>query len=74
MKTCPICRSVAFDDAVTCFGCLHRFSEEDEGTASRVAVPGVVTDGPPSFLIRIKPERERSGLTSWTCSVDLVPA
>lgn len=27
MKTCPICGARAFDDAETCFGCLHRFGD-----------------------------------------------
>lgn len=27
MKTCPICGAGAFDDATTCFGCLHRYDE-----------------------------------------------
>lgn len=31
MKTCPICKARAFDDAQVCYGCLHRFAEgEDE--------------------------------------------
>lgn len=71
MKTCPICQAVAFDDARTCFGCLHEFAE-GEG----VAVPSVVIDAddrvPPAFLIKIRPERERSGLVTWSCTVDLV--
>ena len=25
MKKCPICNSLAFDDAAMCFGCLHPF-------------------------------------------------
>ncbi|HAM15611.1 MAG TPA: hypothetical protein DCP91_07105 [Eggerthellaceae bacterium] len=29
MKECPICQAVAFDDADTCYGCLHRFEEAD---------------------------------------------
>ena len=33
MKTCPVCKAIAFDDALVCYGCLHRF-EEDE--AARV--------------------------------------
>lgn len=27
MKTCPVCGARAFDDAETCFGCLHRFGD-----------------------------------------------
>lgn len=29
MKVCPICNARAFDDAVMCYGCLHRFDEEE---------------------------------------------
>ena len=77
MKQCPICQSKAFDDAAICYGCLHEFTDDD-------CVPAVApdlgqsdasaNDGLPSFVIKIRPERERSGLTSWTCTVDLVPA
>ena len=28
MKTCPVCRSMAFDDAEVCYGCLDRYQEE----------------------------------------------
>ena len=76
MKQCPICQSLAFDDAATCYGCLHEFTA-DEAEAACAPTPEQAVagaDAPPSFLIQIKPERERSGLTSWTCTVDLVPA
>ena len=29
MKTCPVCKAGAFDDAEVCYGCLHRFSQAD---------------------------------------------
>lgn len=29
MKTCPVCEAKAFDDAEVCYGCLHRFSEDE---------------------------------------------
>lgn len=72
MKQCPICHSLAFDDATTCYGCLHEFAS-DESAPAPIREPAGC-EAPPSFLIQIKPERERSGLTSWTCTVDLVPA
>ena len=100
MKQCPICQALAFDDAETCFGCMHDFNADFavakhglippadfavEGESFRElsaldpnaqkavkAAPSL--EAPPAFVIRIKPERERSGLTSWTCSVDLMPA
>lgn len=91
MKQCPICQSLAFDDAPTCYGCLHDFTgdelESPSIPAQTTAFESVSTEAsasdqaavasggaPPSFVIKIKPERERSGLTSWTCTVDLVPA
>ena len=30
MKTCPVCKAVAFDDAAVCYGCLHDFAREGE--------------------------------------------
>ena len=74
MKQCPICQSFAFDDATTCFGCLHEFAGDEQPMAPVVVPDKRPDDAPPSFLIRIKPEREHSGLTSWTCTVDLVSA
>lgn len=76
MKRCPICQSVAFDDAATCYGCLHEFNpadgdRPDAKSFSRAAVPA---EAPPAFVIKIKPERDGSGQVSWTCTVDLVPA
>lgn len=76
MKQCPICQSLAFDDATTCFGCLHEFGPDDqvqpsEGLQNEAPLPFEV---PPAFVIQIKPERERSGHTTWTCKVELVPA
>lgn len=29
MKVCPVCNSKCFDDMEVCFGCLHRFTEDD---------------------------------------------
>ena len=78
MKQCPICHARTFDDAVTCYGCLHEFTEADNAAATGPeghSAPAIVLDGaPPAFVIQIRPERERSGLTSWTCTVDLLPA
>ena len=33
MKTCPVCKAGAFDDAEVCYGCLHRFSQADAAVA-----------------------------------------
>lgn len=29
MKTCPVCKAQAFDDAEVCYGCLYRFEWDD---------------------------------------------
>lgn len=29
MRTCPICHTAVFDDMDTCYGCMHRFEEEE---------------------------------------------
>lgn len=76
MKQCPICQAIAFDDAATCFGCLHEFNlDVEQEAAGCTEVPETESHtevGPPSFLIRIRPEREGSGQVSWTCTVDLI--
>lgn len=40
MKTCPVCRAGAFDDAEVCYGCLHRFSQ---GDVQAFVVPSVAS-------------------------------
>lgn len=62
MKTCPVCQAVAFDDAETCFGCMHRFEEDD-------AVPKINT--PPVFSIRFTPELGKAGSVKWNCAVEM---
>ena len=44
MKTCPVCRAGAFDDAEVCYGCLHRFSQGD----AQAFVASSVTSAPNS--------------------------
>ena len=67
MKTCPICHAVAFDDAETCYGCLHRFAEDE--------VPYRATEGNestlPAFSIRFTPEAGKSGGVVWNCAVEM---
>ncbi len=45
MKTCPICGAQAFDDAKTCYGCLHKFTSSDTprhaATSQRKATPSL---------------------------------
>lgn len=76
MKQCPICQSLAFDDAATCFGCLHEFGpdEREQPMENAQCATPLPFEAPPAFVIQIKPERERSGHTTWTCEVNLVPA
>ena len=75
MKQCPICQSVAFDDAATCYGCLHEFDlvDGDHPAAEGFGHTTMPVEVPPAFVIKIKPERNGSGQVSWTCTVDLVP-
>lgn len=74
MKQCPICHSLAFDDAATCYGCLHEFNSDEQlqPTGTTTAETRALSEAPPSFVIQIRPERGRSGQTEWTCKVDLV--
>lgn len=69
MKTCPVCQAVAFDDAETCFGCLHRFG--DDASTDDVPQPMLADDLPPAFLIRLVPAAAPSGAITWTCTVDV---
>ena len=39
MKICPVCDAVAFDDASTCYGCLHAFDHEDPGCERQSGSP-----------------------------------
>ena len=84
MKTCPICHAVAFDDAAICYGCLHRFADNEEhrcieGDDSLFAIdskpeertiPTVANADMPSFSIRFTPLREPSGVVAWSCSIE----
>lgn len=80
MKTCPVCNSIAFDDATMCFGCLHEFGKDLEPAPPGFsqADPGRLlflpaAPQPPEFLIRLTPAQDPSGAISWACSVDLAP-
>ena len=77
MKTCPVCEALAFDDAPICYGCLHRFGEEDArseaapiGSAPSVEAAESGADLP-VFSIRFTPEPVKSGGVTWKCSVEL---
>lgn len=58
MKTCPICEAKAFDDALVCYGCLHRFGEEEKPSGFEAAAPNgaaavlpAVAEGPESGAV-----------------------
>lgn len=71
MKTCPVCRAVAFDDAEVCFGCMHRFEEgtaDSELSALKLDEPEAA---PPAFTIRFTPEAESDGALKWNCVVEV---
>ena len=67
MKTCPVCHAVAFDDAETCFGCLHRFGDEPEGIQGDTVPEGML----PEFRIKFTPTLERSGSYTWKCAIEV---
>ena len=67
MKTCPICNSIAFDDAKTCFGCLHPFGE---GEVEPALENENRADGEPArFVVSFVPTT-KAGRTVWSCSVE----
>lgn len=74
MKTCPVCSAVAFDDQVTCYGCLHNF-EKDSQAAEIPKTLGPMPGLPDaaSFLLSLVPRPEASGSFSWTCTVEPAP-
>ena len=77
MKTCPVCEALAFDDAPICYGCLHRFGEEDAHSEAKPieSVPYMeyAESGAdlPVFSIRFTPELVNTGGVTWRCSVEL---
>lgn len=80
MKTCPICGAIAFDDAETCFGCLHAFAatEGEADQQARAQVAGAPfgrhgrTLGPDSvsFVLSLVPTSQPGGGFSWACTVE----
>lgn len=70
MKTCPICKAVAFDDQDRCFGCLYDFGKE--ASTAIHAPENASIPVPASFTLSLKPVGEGPGVLSWTCSVEPV--
>jgi hypothetical protein len=81
MKTCPVCKAVAFDDALVCFGCMHRYDSQEtdgspqESAGHREAATGASRDEefefPPAFYIKLVPTRRDPDGVSWRCSVGI---
>ena len=81
MKTCPVCHAVAFDDATTCFGCMHRFDTDPYDGRPLAPLSNddpfphdndrstVTIDAPLSFLVSLTPV-QRGDATTWTCSIE----
>ena len=44
MKTCPVCSAIAFDDQMTCYGCLHAFEEAPASETQAVTPAGLPED------------------------------
>ena len=85
MKTCPICLSGAFDDALVCYGCLHRFEEgeniviprgaaEAEESAGAIRIPfnsgAGSLGGAPALIISVQAVQGGQGGVEWRCDMD----
>ena len=68
MKTCPVCNSLAFDDAKTCFGCLHPF--DDEGAVNHARENKNRAGANPTRFVVSFVSAVEDGRTVWSCSVE----
>ena len=81
MKACPICGSLTFDDADTCYGCLYSFAP-GEGLVVEAGNQGVAeilldanteltaaSDKALHFTVDVSPRRGADGILGWCCSV-----
>ena len=68
MKACPVCNSLAFDDAKTCFGCLHPFGDEDVAEVVQEN-KNRAGENLTRFVVSFTPVVE-DGQTAWSCSVE----
>lgn len=84
MKICPVCKALAFDDATTCFGCMHPFGPVSTGASGRgYSAAGAAVKPAPAvqekqnrdavaasrFVITLEPAL-KDGQTVWSCSVE----
>ena len=74
MKICPVCKAIAFDDAQTCFGCLHQFADGDKQAQEEKKKPNNAQEPKtaPEFLIRFTPSATVGGDVTWSCAVETV--
>ena len=77
MKSCPICGARAFDDAAVCYGCLHRFADEEapveDGMPAAIEASCPVERNAcdsPAFLIRLRAMLSEDGECQWVCEVE----
>lgn len=79
MKTCPVCQAKAFDDALVCYGCLHRYDDLDptpgvDDNGAETVVPMAIdahVPQPPQFSIKMTPLQDAAGAITWNCAVDV---
>ena len=71
MKQCPVCKSWAFDDARTCFGCLHPFGDGGDAADGAVNPENENRAGADltRFVVSFVPAIE-DGKTIWSCSIE----
>ena len=75
MKICPVCGARAFDDAKTCFGCLHPFTDGQMvhkigEQAVQVGKHAVRRLELPTLVISVDAVREEGGGLEWRYSID----
>lgn len=73
MKTCPICKAGAFDDAEVCYGCLHRFSQRDETVRNITAGQVLVSPDSAGEQIKGAAETERHCESTQAASAAAAP-
>lgn len=68
MKTCPICKARCFDDMEICYGCMHRFADDELMSSGYVgggdgephAALDEIPEGPSAETAQDKPASELS--------------
>lgn len=49
MKTCPVCKSLCFDDMPVCYGCMHDFERDVLDDPEEAVPPSPASSGVQSF-------------------------